>query len=114
MNKLDFDVELFGEINEELLEFVNEYEQNHVAYLKNPKKKTEIREDEKLDEEPADEKSMVDKNVFKKLESKKMYLGTDNKFIDDNERLARSVWKDKIREREEENIRNVNRMINGK
>lgn len=116
MNKLDFDVELFGEIDEELLEFVNEYELNHVAYLKNPKKKTRIREDDddELDEEPVDEKSVVDKNMFKKLVSRKMYLGTDNKFIDKNERLVRSVWRDKKREREEENVRRVQRLINGK
>ena len=119
MNKLDFDVELFGEVNEELLEFVNEYELNHVAYLKNPRKKTRVREDDdddddELDKEPADEKSVVDKNMFKKLVSRKMYLGTDNKFIDKNERLVRSVWRDKIREREEENVRRVQRLINGK
>lgn len=81
-------------VNEDLQIFFDEYRQNHVAYLKNPKRKSiaikERKED--CDDEPEEDEVVVDNKLFQKIMDKKMILTNSSQL--DSKSVAR-YWKEK-------------------
>ena len=58
-----------------MIEFCEDYRLNHIAYLKNPKKKDIVKNsDNVIDNKPGDEKYVVTHDMMKKLSNRKIYF----------------------------------------
>lgn len=85
-----------GRTNDELVRFYDDYQYNHIAYLKNPKRNEiyEVKVDEVDNEiisyKPYDEKSSVSNDVFNKLVNKKIYFTSGF-----NDKMIENIWRDR-------------------
>ena len=106
MNKIDYGLDGI----DELKIFMKEYEDNHIAYLKNPKKKDlERKEEIEMDEEPEEE-TVVKKDIFKKMINRTMHF-TDDMFDKEDNGLIKEVWKEQQIKRQEKRDNDMMDMV---
>ena len=110
-NKIIFDPDSLNELDE-LTNFIKEYQDNHMAYLKNPKKKDlERNETMEISEEPIEEKTVVKKDLLKKLVDKKIHFTVEDTFDENDTKIMDEVWEDRRKEKDNDIINMVVELV---